>query len=245
MQEQILQIAQEALSHIENIASGINNPWTIIVSSAGVLVALLLGVVGVFQDRIRAWFKKPKLNISIKVAPPDCHKTSFYQPDVDRKVCDTYYFRFRVENNGNYYAENVEAMITEVFKKRYEQYEKVDNFLPLNLVWSHYRQPTMSKIQPKLFKHLDFGFILKSNSEYLARFGIQNNTNIFFEFDLAVRPNTGSHILLPGDYRVKIIFAGNNLEPLEKIYHLVIKDNWADDEATMLQENMTIEEVGF
>ena len=243
VQEQIIQIGREILSQIENISRGINNPWTIIVPLAGVLVALLLGVVGIFQDWIRVWFRKPKLIISIKVAPPDYHKTSFYQTGVDRKVSDTYYFRFRVENDGNYYAEDTEAMVTEVYKKSGSEYKKIDSFLPLNLIWSHYLQMTMPKIQPKLFKHLDFGHILESNSEYLARFGIKNNTNIFFELDVAVRPNTGSHILLPGDYRVKIIFAGNNLKPLEKIYNLMIKDGWNDNEEEMLQNNITIEEA--
>ena len=217
--------------------------WETLWTASGVMVALLLGIAGIFQDWIRSLFKKPKLNISIKVAPPDCHKTSFYRSDVDKKVSDTYYFRFRVENDGNYFAEDTEAMVAEVYKKSFDEYKKIDSFLPLNLVWSHYRQMTMPKIQPKLFKHLDFGYILKSNPEYLAGFGIQNTTKIFFELDVAVRPNTGSHILLPGDYKVKIIFAGNNLEPLEKIYHLVIKDNWVDDEETMLQNNITIEEL--
>ena len=102
---------------------------------------------------------------------------------------------------------------------------------------------TIPKIQPKLFKHLDFGYILKSNAEYLARFGIQNNTNIFFELDVAVRPNTGSHILLPGDYKIKIVFAGNNLEPIEKFYRLEIEDAWSDNEKEMLTKNVSVEEI--
>ncbi len=217
--------------------------WGTFWTASGVLVALFLGIVGIFQDWIRSWFRKPKLSVSIKVAPPDCHKTSFYRADIDRKISDTYYFRFRIENTGNYFAEDVEAMITGVYKKDSNDYAKLDNFLPLNLVWSHYRQITIPKIQPMLFKHLDFGYVLKSNTEYLKRFDIQSTSSVFFEFDVAVRPNTGSHILLPGDYRVKITFAGNNVKPVEKIYHLMIKDAWNDDEKEMLKNNIEIVEV--
>lgn len=239
------EIFNEALQQLKYIAEGINNPWTIWVSLLGVFVALLLGVLGIFQDWIRSWFRNPRIKVSIKVAPPDCHKTSFYRSDVDRKVCDTYYFRFRVENTGNFYAEDVEAMITEVYKKDGGQYKKVMEFLPLNLVWSHYRQITIPKIQPKLFKHLDLGYILKPETEYLTRFNIRERPNVIFELDVAVRPNTGSHILIPGDYKIKIIFAANNHKPVEKIYSLTIKDAWSDDEGEMLNDNVSIKEENY
>lgn len=232
---------QEIINQLKFIVEGINNPWVMWVPLFGVLAALFLGAGG--GDWMKSWFKKPKLNISIKVASPDCHKTSFYRSGVDRKVCDTYYFRFRIENSGNSYAENVEAMVTDVYKKRDGQYEKVTSFLPLNLVWSHYLQLTMPKIQPKLFKHLDFGHILKQEPAYLERFNISEEPNVIFELDVAVRPNTGSHILLPGDYKVKIVFAGNNVDPVEKTYHLIINDVWDDDENRMLQNNVLIEEI--
>jgi hypothetical protein len=63
-----------------------------------------------------------------------------------------------------------------------------------------------------------------------------------FQFDVAVIPNTGSHILLPGDYKIKIIFAANNLKPQRKIYNLIIKDIWTDDEKEMLTKNISIYE---
>lgn len=65
----------------------------------------------------------------------------------------------------------------------------------------------------------------------------------FFEFDVAVRPNTGSHILLPGNYKIKITFAGNNFDPQEKIYYLSLKNIWDEDEEKMLKENISIKEA--
>ena len=51
---------------IDKIAGDFNNPWTIWISLAGILVALLLGVIGIFQEKIRTWILKPKLKVVIE-----------------------------------------------------------------------------------------------------------------------------------------------------------------------------------
>jgi len=209
-----------------------------------IIVALLLGLSGIFQDRIRRIFWKPKISVSMKLQSPDCHKIAMRNPQTGQFVCNSYYFRFRIENNGNFQMENVEAIITEVSKKELNgKYKKVESFLPLNLVWAHYRNVAMPKIQPHLFKHLDFGHITKSNFANLEYFGIESSSQIAFQFDLAVIPNHGSHILLPGDYNITIKFAANNLSPVSKRYNFVIADKWDDDERLMLQNNVSIKEI--
>lgn len=238
------EIFNEALRQLKSIADGVNNPWMVWVPLSGVVVALILGVVGILQDRIRAWFKKPKSNISIKLEPPDCHKIAVRNPQTG-EVYDSYYFRFRVENVGNYQMEDVEAMVIELHKRVNGNFKKVNNFLPLNLVWAYYHNITMTKIQPLMFKHLDFGHITKSDFAKLPYFGISENPNIVFQLDLAVIPNTGSHILTPGDYKMKILFAANNLKPTEKIYKIVVKDKWTDNEKEMLDNNISIKEESY
>jgi hypothetical protein len=156
-------------------------------------------------------------------------------------ICDCYYFRFKVKNEGNYHAEDVEVMATELHKKEPNgQYKEVEGFLPLNLVWAHYGYITIPKIQPNLFKHCDFGHILKSNFANLNYYNICTTANIVFQLDTAVAPNTGSHILLPGDYNIKIIIAANNVEPRSTIYNLVISDIWTDNERDMLEKYISI-----
>lgn len=236
------QFIQEALQYLKSISQGVNNPWTIWASFSSALIALIIGLLGVFRDRVRSLFIKPKLKVSIKTEPPDCHKTSMAHPATGKYLYDTYYFRFRIDNIGNCHAEDVEAMVTEVHKKINGQYKKKSDFLPLNLLWSHYRKITMEKIQPKLFKHLDFGFILKRNFVNLKKYGIEGTPNVVFQFDVAVKPNTGSHILLPGNYKVKIVFAASNFKPIEKTYNLEIKDKWDNNEEKMLAENILIKE---
>ena len=204
------------------------------------IVALMLGALAIFQDWIRRLIWKPKLNVSIRLCSPDCQKI----PDINPPRHDIYYLRFRVENNGNYQSKDTEAIVIEVFKKEANgEYRELRNFLPLNLVWAHDNLVSMPKIQPKLFKHLNFGYIEKSEFASLNYFGITEGVNIVFKFGFVIRPTHGSHILLPGDYNITIKFASNNLSPVTKKYNLVISDKWDDNEKEMLQNNISIKEI--
>lgn len=205
-------------------------------------IALLLGLAGIFQERIRKLFYRPKARISMELQPPDCLKIPMRNQG--QFVCCSFYFRFRFENTGNYQMEDVEAIVIGISKKEANgEYKTVGGFLPLNLVWAYDHKVTMPKIQPQLFKHLDFGSIVKSEHANLQNYGITDTPEIVFLLSLNVKPNHGPHILLPGDYQVTIKYAANNMSPVSNKYHLVITDKWADDEQAMLQRNISIKEV--
>lgn len=208
------------------------------------IVALFLGLLGIFQDGIRSWFRGPAFKISLQLEPPDSHKIDMRDRSTGVFMYDAYYFRFRVLNNGNQAMEGVEAMVTELYKKEDSGiYKRVENFLPLNLVWSHYGGTTAEKIQPAFFKHLDFGHIIKTEFAHLDYYHFLNNYSIVFILDTAITPNTGSHYIFPGDYKIRVNFAANNLKPNNKIYHLFIADKWMDNEHEMLNRCLSIRET--
>ena len=50
--------------------------WLIAISTIALAIGTIaLALVAAFQDIIRAWVMRPKLDASITMAPPDCHKT--------------------------------------------------------------------------------------------------------------------------------------------------------------------------
>lgn len=216
----------------------ISPEWVAIIS------ALLLGIGGTFRDWVIYCFKKPKLKIEFKLEPPYSHKIDFRVPTTGEFVCDSYYFRLKIKNEGNYQMEGVEVTAAELYQKNENgQYEKMKDFLPLNLVWSHVRRITMPRIYRQLYRYCDFGHIIESKYANLDRFGIGDSSNIVFRLDTVVEPNTGSHILKPGDYKIKIIVAAKNVKTQSKIYNLIIKDEWTDNEEEMLSRNISIKEV--
>lgn len=210
-----------------------------------IFTALLLGVVGIFQDKIRNWFFKPNISVDIKLEPPDCHKT--HKTDKQGyKLCDCYYFRFKVLNSGNYKLEDVEAMVVDISKKYPNgEYKKLYKFLPLNLLWSHYREVVMKSIQPGTFKHLDLGHVIETQFSLVEGFKIVGDSKITFVFDTSVSPNNGSSFISPGEYRFKIVFSANNIRPIYKTYEMVIADNWNDNEKIMLEKNISIKEIDY
>lgn len=218
--------------------------WLVVSTFFVALVALFIGLAG---DWIKSKFKKPKLLVSMQLEPPDCCKIPLSSAADGKLICDCYYFRFKVTNYGNYQMEDVEAMITELYKynENSRKFEKVNSFLPQNLVWSNMQQIplqyriTMSKIQPKLFKHLDFGHIISTPQELQSRF----NSKVIFIFDVMVQPNNLSHIIVPGNYKIQILFAANNMNVYKKLYLLEIKNNWANTEEGTFGKIVSIKEV--
>ncbi len=51
---------------IDKIAKWVNNSWMVWISLIGISLALLLGVIGIFQEKIRTWILKPKLKVVIE-----------------------------------------------------------------------------------------------------------------------------------------------------------------------------------
>jgi hypothetical protein len=76
----------------------------------------------------------------------------------------------------------------------------------------------------------------------LANFGLSSSANVILALDVEVAPNTGSHLIFPGEYRIKIIVAANNLSPVGKIYSLIVADQWTEDQNEMLNKNIFIKE---
>lgn len=207
-------------------------------------VALVLGIAGIFRENIHRVFFGPDLKLEICLEPPDCHKVELKGPQGER-IDDTYYFRFKIENSGNREARNVQVMMTKLELEKNGEYETAKNFLPLNLVWAHYKRDTMQAIPADGFKHCDFGHILRGRykDKVLRRFGLSQSANIIFKTDVVVEPNTGSHIILPGNYRISVHLSSTNCKSIQVTVELSIKDIWDDDEKRMLRENISIKRV--
>lgn len=221
---------------------------------AAIITALILGVIGIFQNWIRAQFYCPELDIDFNVIQPNCHKTRieyiryFMERDVLTKT-GCYYYRLRVSNTGNYRAEKVEVMITEKHIRNKEgQFVKDVNFLPLNLRWSHDGVIIRESIAPSLFRYCDFGFIVHPDDKdvvSLKDFNVEKESKVVLDLDLEVKPYTGSHLIFPGRYRVKIIVVADNSKVASKVFEIDFKDFWDEDEKAMLKDGLTVKEATF
>jgi len=208
-----------------------------------------LAVVAVFQDKIRAWVTRPKLDLSIDVKPPDCLKIPIkrYTPGSEPYVvADSYYFRFKVINQGNQKAESVEVFAARLLKQQADDtFQEVNSFLPMNLRWANCRDVFFPAIAPGMYRHCDLAHIIDPKTRAQCQLEDKSWPNVspdktILSLDTELKANTLSHLHAFGKYRLVVVLAAANAKPVEKTLKSSLTGEWYDDEQTMLGSGVGI-----
>jgi len=211
--------------------------WLVVATFLAAIVALIIAIWG---NWLRSLVFYPKIEIECNLQPPNCEKTK-------KLESDCYYFRILVKNNGNTKAELVEIFATELFKKHADgKFYKVNSFIPMNLTWTHSNKSKYFSINPKgMYRHCDLGYIIepskrnKFKNEDNPKFNLQND-NTIFGFELEVKPNSLTHLIEPGLYRLNILLASSNTKPKQKTIEINHTGVWHNDEEKMFREGIGI-----
>jgi hypothetical protein len=151
---------------------------------------VILAFVAIFQDTVRGWIYRPKLEVSIQPQPPNCfavpmthanrHSRStlttmgsgtsrllasdFGDPIVadGTPVPDSIYLRLWVKNTAKTAARNVEVYASELLRSRADNvtWDRVNEFTPMNLRWADLHLVYFSIIVRGMGKHCDLGHIV-------------------------------------------------------------------------------------
>ena len=212
------------------------------------IATIIIAIVALFQEKIRALLQKPRLKVSFTLAPPDCHKIQVYgMQELQSFKADSYYFRFRVRNTGNYKAESVEVFAKELSKMQADgTLKKVDDFPFMNLRWTHSNKLITEIISPKMERICDLGYIIDpalrkefGETENEPRLEVSANDTVF-SFAFQVKKPGINHLISPGKYRVAIIVCAANSKPRQETFELNITGKWSADEKKMLSEGVGI-----
>lgn len=213
---------------------------TAIGTVAAVVVAL---VIAVFHEHLGILLWHPTLQILLENRPPDCHLTTLTNLRTGAQA-SCYYFRLRVRNSGNASAETVEVFVEEIHRRRADgTFERWQDFLPLNLVWTHYGQPYFPKIPPQTYKHCELGHIVDPSlrqqfaGEDHPSLGVSQSQAVMC-LDLIVRPATGTHLIRPGVYRLVVVAVAANANAIRRTIDLNLTGNWFADESRMFREGI-------
>ena len=211
------------------------------------VVTFLAVVVALLKEELQALWRKPELTLHVRLAPPDCHKTEltvFNQQTgavIDRWPC--YYFRVWVENTGNVRAKQVQVFASRLLRKQADgTFKEEPQFLPMNFKWSHTGEVFTKGISPKMGKHCDIGHLVHPTHVANAGHTIASvpGGKTVVCLDLEVTPNTRTHLVGPGIYRIELRIAAANVKPVVKTIELTQTGDWSDDEAKMFSDG-----VGF
>ena len=224
-------------------AVSINPEWVV---ATGTLV---LAAVAVFQETIRGWFYRPKLNVSTETAPPHCVYVPMSDKRDGRFVAHCFYLRVWIENIGNASAQIVEVYAQELRRRRAEgTWERVVASPPMNLKWTNLSpQPLLATIPRGLGRHCDLAHIVDpaQREHEVLKHDFSPALNLApgvpsLTFDLTVSPNHRGNIVGPGEYELDIIVAAANTKPSRFVVTLKLQPHWDSDEKVMLRDHIAI-----
>lgn len=208
--------------------------------------------VALFQERIRRWAYHPALKVTASTDAPD-----FVQIEIDKyqgrlvNTAMSYYMRMFVANDGNDTARNVEVDAQGLRRRNNDaSWERVKEFPPMNFVWSNSPPPEQSYVDriflrllpAKTAKPCDIGHMIDPKKR--ADFGEASLSTkpgeASFTFELVRAPNNKGHIVGPGTYRLNIVVAAENSNPLERSVEITVPSSWSDDEDTMKKSGVAV-----
>ena len=211
----------------------------LLVTSAGVLVALGGVLVALFKDSALRWWRTPVLAVEAMCEPPHCHRTRWGEHG------PVYYLRLWIRNTGRSAAESVEVFVSDLRRQSADDsFQVVPAFMPMNLRWSHVSPPQVfyPRIAPGMGRHCDLGHIVSP----VVRPRVPAGENLpdapsdetILALDLEVQPHTLTHLLCPGVYQFVVHAAAANARPVRVHIQLRLTGRWYDDEETMLKEGV-------
>ncbi len=209
------------------------------------LGTLVLAVVAIFQDLIRAWISRPRFRVTVRTEPPDCVSVPFRNMQTGELIGDSIYLRIWVENVGNAAARNVEVYARELRRQQADQtWPKVQTFPPMNLKWANLGGIYFPSISPEMGKHCDVGHIAdpairQQLGEENPALGL-NAGDISLAFDLMVAPNNMTHIIGPGRYELDIIVAAEDARPRSETLEIRLPGPWYADAQRMLRDGVGV-----
>lgn len=203
------------------------------------IITFLAVLVALFQEKIRQFFNRAKLEMKINLIPPDCHKISLTNSATGQHLCNSIYIRICISNMNSSPAENVEVILANFWKVASDGSKEVlEKFLPMNLIWSHFQPRTHQvKIPKGISRRCDFGYFAP----------IDDQEEVLLKLDTIIQPNPVAggeipNIIAKGNYEFELLISGDNVVPQRKKWTLDFDGIWSEDEKDMLNQHIIIKE---
>lgn len=221
--------------------------WAQWVEAIGTMIAVIAALgIALFQDKMRAWIMRPKLDVSISPKPPDCVKIPTVRVVEPIAEGDAYYLRARVVNKGDQRATDVEVYAAKLLKRQADgSFKEIEDFLPMNLTWAHRNDVVLPGISPKMYRHCGIACVFDPKKR--QGFPLQDiqwpnvsPEKTILSLNTEVKSNNKSYLLPFGAYRLVIEVTAANATPVEKTLEITLTGAWYEDEREMLSQGIGV-----
>ncbi len=230
--------------------------WVTAIATLLAVIAAL--VIALWQEDWRErWRRKnlhPDLVVLAFAGPPDCIQIPYVENFDNisggrrQERAASYYLRILVKNTGNVTARNVEVYAKSLRQERGDKWEPVEDFPPMNLVWSNsppepHRDRTYLPFLPAgSSRHCDVAHMLDPRLKHLftgeTKPGLER---LSLTFDLITKPLHFGHIVGPGKYRLDIEVAAENFDALARVVEISFDGDWMPEASQMFGYHLRID----
>jgi len=207
--------------------------------------AIILAIVALFQDTLRAIVWRPKLELATENFYPDSEIVPLTRGA--ERIAEAVYLQIPITNSGNATAEKVEVYLENVEREQNGAFHKISGLYPMDLRWRHTDRPFLERISPHTTRDCTVGFIVNPA-----------NRNVFYGEDiinnflrnlpancsplnlvLDVIPNTRCDLLMPGKYHLYIEISASNIrQPNKRTIELDFTGEWLESVSDMIHARL-------
>jgi hypothetical protein len=215
----------------------------------GAIATTLAVIVALAKDSIRAWWNRPRLEVVCKNRSPWTIKTRIHILSSQQILWqgDCYWVRIEVKNSGPTRAEKVQVYASRLEKLGAdEKFAGIESFIPLNMKWSNSpaNAPlvTLDGISSMMSAFCDVVSVSDPSNptEKIRPPGAPEGMTLGY-LQLEVAPNSGSHLLPPGKYKLTLRIAAGNVKPIDRVLTFKHTGAWTFDEETMRRDYISVE----
>jgi hypothetical protein len=201
-------------------------------------VALLVAVLGIFQDSLRLRLIAPPLKVQFEMNEPFVGTARIREVPGDSSA-KSFSFRVGVANLGKSAAWRVNVLLTRLEKYNEEArgFEVEEWFVPVELAWCHGIGSQLQALNPHATIYFDLG--------HFARAELIRDTHDVFDSPNATQfvlktnridARQWGYVLTEGQYQLRIQVTAANAEPVEEWFHLRSLPGWSEDTENLIRD---------
>lgn len=203
----------QGISTLASLNRSPNVSPEVVVAWAGVGLALVLGIVGFFQEEIRGYWRRPKLRVEVREGGGG----HLLPVGDDPERTSTLWFRLWVKNEGIVRADRAHVYVAQLLREVEGELKRVDSFLPMCLRWSHSGPSSHAywDIPADMGRHCDLGCLIEPSKarhpDPVAE--ARRDGKAVFILQTEVFPTNHCEMLIPGRYVLDVLIAADNAAP--------------------------------
>ena len=201
-------------------------------------VALLVAVLGIFQDSLRLRLIGPRLKVQFEMSEPFVG-TARIREAPGAPPATSFSFRVGVANLGKSAAWRVNVLLTrlEKYNEEARRYEVEEWFVPVELAWCHGIGSQLQALNPHSTIYFDLGH--RARTELLG-----DRHDGFDPADAAqfvlktsrIDAKQWGYVLSEGQYQLRIQVTAANAEPVEAWFHVRSFPGWSDNIEDLIRD---------